>query len=404
MVLQRKRQHTEKRKIYLFNTFNTVVPVMEAIYEVSEANGLACRIVVLRKGYRKDTEANSKFFFIDVPRLAYKFKFLLQLFYSLKVALIAILHRIDFAVVFTQPPLFHIVLTFIFRMRRIPYVIHVMDLHPEMLVKLGYIQRHTFLERILQRLSSTAFRHASKVVSIGTCMSRRLIDIGVPRENIELIHVMSDDKEAFSYQDLKNSNMYKKYPFLENKLVFFYAGNLGRVHSVSEIMHLLIELKREQFDNSTYFVFSCTGSKKNELVDFVTKNKIQNIIFTKYLEDEEFQFLLYRANYHLVTLQDGFEGICVPSKFFTSLYAGSNAIYIGPKSSEIADIILELGHGVSVPTNGGEYLFGYIKKQINMNKEVKMWNPEIAKFYDLHFHSSIFKIKYSRLFDHFLNG
>ena len=84
MGLERKLDGSKKLKAYLFNTFNTVVPVMEGISDVLENDGHSCTAVVISTAfilciagsfYSHDTQDKSGYYSYATTAISHSIKF-----------------------------------------------------------------------------------------------------------------------------------------------------------------------------------------------------------------------------------------------------------------------------------------------------------------------------------------
>jgi glycosyltransferase involved in cell wall biosynthesis len=87
------------------------------------------------------------------------------------------------------------------------------------------------------------------------------------------------------------------------------------------------------------------GTKRAEMETFVREHDIRNAVLKPYQPRERLGELLGLADVHLVTIAEGFGGLLVPSKFYGVLAAGRPVIYVGPRDSEVAEVILSEGCG-----------------------------------------------------------
>ncbi len=117
------------------------------------------------------------------------------------------------------------------------------------------------------------------------------------------------------------------------KVILEYAGNIGRVQGLEEIVSELPD------DIELHFYGS--GALEQRLKD---KQK-PNVYFHGAYSRNEQTKVLGASNICLVTLNDCMYGLGTPSKTYNILAAGRPILYFGPQNSEIALLIKEHGIG-----------------------------------------------------------
>ena len=109
-------------------------------------------------------------------------------------------------------------------------------------------------------------------------------------------------------------------------------------------------------EDSLRWVVVGGGTKKAELEQFVQTQQIHNAVLQPYQPRGRLGELLALGDVHLVTMANEFAGLMVPSKFYGVLAAGRPLIFIGPRTSEVARVVLDEGCGVVVEPGDGEGL------------------------------------------------
>ena len=126
------------------------------------------------------------------------------------------------------------------------------------------------------------------------------------------------------------------------------------------------------------FLFACTGYKKKTIEYNLSNNR--NVIIQDYFSLEETAYLFNSIYCHIITLDDDWEGIVLPSKFFGIFKSNKPSLYIGPQKSDIAKLIKRNNLGVAFE-NGENPINIYnslklLPKKINIMTETFDKNPE----------------------------
>lgn len=154
-----------------------------------------------------------------------------------------------------------------------------------------------------------------------------------------------------------------------NKFVLEYAGNIGRVQGLQE----LIENLKEASNNNIEFHLWGTGAEELRLKDYTQSNKMKNVVFHgAYLRSKQSE-VINCCDMALVTLTEGMFGLGVPSKTYNILAAGKAVLFIGEPNSEIGLLVKEKNIGVVFRPEDKE---GIVKFLASLSKD-KL--PEFAE-------------------------
>lgn len=133
-----------------------------------------------------------------------------------------------------------------------------------------------------------------------------------------------------NWADIKNI---KPQPFPEGKIIIEYAGNIGRVQGLENVMDKLP-------DDVEFHIYG-TGAMEEKL----KSRKQENVFFHGPYFRSQQNTVLAACDIALVTLQEGMYGLGVPSKTYNILASGRPILFFGPKNSEIDLLVRENGIG-----------------------------------------------------------
>ena len=136
------------------------------------------------------------------------------------------------------------------------------------------------------------------------------------------------------------------------------------------------------------------GARRKEVETFVEDKKTNNITLLGYLANDVFEIVLQSADMHFISLRDGFEGIMVPSKLYSSLAIGKPILFEGNKQSEVARVIEKFNCGLYVPHLNQEKMIDQLNRLIQEKENIKGLGANARESYISHFHSSVFCEKY----------
>ena len=143
-----------------------------------------------------------------------------------------------------------------------------------------------------------------------------------------------------------------------NKLVLQYAGNLGRVQGLMELLNYVKRADNKDLE----LVFYGVGAVKPAMEEFVQTNEMDNVSFFSSYKRNEQQRVLNACDLAIVTLADGMYGLGVPSKAYNIFAAGKPVMFIGDEQSEIALLIKQYGLGYVFKSSDSEAITEFLRR------------------------------------------
>lgn len=195
------------------------------------------------------------------------------------------------------------------------------DVFPENTVPAGLrLPMYGFIKRMFDK----AYAKADQLIVLGRDMQEVLmkkVEKGSkPKGNSPRISVIEN------WADIENI---KPQPMPEGKIILEYAGNIGRVQGLDNIINNL--------PSDVEFHIYGTGSMENTLKRM---NHPRVFFHGPYFRSQQNE-ILAACHIALVTLQDGMYGLGVPSKTYNILASGRPILFFGPKNSEIDRLVRE---------------------------------------------------------------
>ena len=213
----------------------------------------------------------------------------------------------------------------------------VFDLYPEALAATGSrIMR--MAAWMLRPLARRAYRNVDVMADIGDCMRRRLQAYGHHAEEVTITPWALKEAPEVAPIDLDM----RKRLFGDAKLCFLYSGTVGHAHDITPFIELARECRRRKL--SVAFCFAGYGNRFQEQTARITADD-DNITLAGFADEDELAKRLAAADFHLISLRPGWEGIVVPSKFFASLAMGRPVLFSGGENSEISGWIRQFNLG-----------------------------------------------------------
>jgi glycosyltransferase involved in cell wall biosynthesis len=262
-------------------------------------------------------------------------KFLRQVWFYLGLLPKLLLRRPpDVFVSQTNPPMAVPLVAFAARLWRRPYLIIAMDLYPEVLLAHGSLQPDSLLLQWLDAMFRSAYRSATRVVTLGPIMSRRLLQKGVePARLVEISNWSTGSEGVVRGRE----NSLRAEWGLQDDFVLVYSGNLGIGHEFETLLHGFAIAR--QRSKSLKLVIIGKGSRLNEVRQLVRELDLGDAVrFSDLLPAARLPESMGLADLAVVTLREGFEGLIVPSKLLGCMARGLPVLYVGPVSDTSAVI------------------------------------------------------------------
>jgi colanic acid biosynthesis glycosyl transferase WcaI len=241
----------------------------------------------------------------------------------------------DVIITMTDPPLVCLIGAIASRLRRLPFIYNIRDLHPDMAVAAGLIPPCRWTES-WDRLHCWAMQRADWVVVLGEDMKERVVAKGISPQKVVVIRDGVPIPTDLPPPDHPIAQQLRQgFPF-----VSMYAGNIGFYGA----WETLIAAARQVQGEGIGLIFIGDGACKESLL--LLANGTSNVQFLPFRPQKEVPFVLAAPDIHIVTLKNGMEGLVVPSKLYPILAAGKPVLVVAPESSDPARIVQRAGCGL----------------------------------------------------------
>lgn len=236
----------------------------------------------------------------------------------------------------TNPAPLILLVSILKRFKKIELIILVHDVFPENTIPAGIIKSEkSVLYRVLRSIFDKAYSKADLLITLGRDM-QKVIEAKIRKYNrrskIEIIENWGDTEGIYP---LLKEDVFNEDSSLKDRIIFQYAGNLGRVQGLIELLHIIKKVKNDRLA----FHFVGEGAVKDTMIEYVKENQLTNVFFDGAYSREEQLQVLNKADVSFVSLAPKMFGLGVPSKTYNILAAGKPVLYVGEKNSEI-DLLL----------------------------------------------------------------
>ena len=263
--------------------------------------------------------------------------------------------RDDLVLVVTNPafsiPLFSILKS----IKGFSYVILVHDVFPENLIPANIIQsKSNIFYLVLEHCFNWSYQKATHLIVLGRDMENVMKDKTKFRVKTSIIENWADLENI--YPATFHTNPVILNASLQDKIVFLFAGNVGRLQG----LNFLIEIANELKNDVVHFAIAGDGALLAELKRKVVENKMNNFTFLGSYTRSEQNIFLNACHFGIVTLEDDLYGLGVPSKTYNIMAAGKPIFYIGNKKSEVGLMLAEHNCGISFDKNDKQLIIDFL--------------------------------------------
>lgn len=269
----------------------------------------------------------------------------------------------------TNPPILPFLGSNFFLKRKINFSVLIYDVYPDALSNFGYIKETSFLYKFWDKITKKSYSNAKELITISSVM-KKVVSRNISEDKIKVIYPWVDT--SFIRPIQKGENWFIEKNNLSTKKVILYSGNMGETHDLLTPLKVAKELSETH--KNFHFLFIGDGVQKKRLLDYTDEHNIKNVTFLPYQDASVLPFSFAAADFSIVSLGTGAEGLSVPSKTFYSLAAGAAIIAISEKGSEIEQLISKNNCGVSIEPNKVNLMKDFLINTSELDLEKKKKN------------------------------
>lgn len=239
-------------------------------------------------------------------------------------------------------------------MRRVPFVLDVRDLWPELAIQLGEL-RNTFVIRLARSLEAFLYRSSSRITVVTRAFARDIESHGYPKERIvflpngtvpEIFHPVARDPDLIRTLGLQDC------------FVVGFFGNHGIAQNLEGVVDAAARLAH---DDRFRFLFVGEGPVKAALMEKQAAIGLRNVIFHPQVPQATVVRYIALCDVLVVPLRNMslLEGF-IPSKLFDFMACAKPILL--QVAGEAREVLEEAGAGVFVPPGDAEALSNAVRQ------------------------------------------
>ncbi len=379
--------------------------MMTAVAEDAGKAGHSVTVVTSKKGYNQDetyarSEVHRGVNIVRVGGLSLNRHWVVGrmlnylAFVLLSTLRVLRLPKPDCFVVTSLPPLSLPLGVLFRRLRRVPVVYVIEDLYPDILFASGLLRRESLFGRLLSRIFAGWMRHMNATIVLGHYMKRRLLAAYPQLEGTSIHPIHNWHDGDLLYPLPRNGDA-------SRPVVFQYSGNLGTAHDFATILGAA---RRLRDDRAIQFEFIGRGKHLPFIEQAIRDGQLSHCRVRDYVPQAELNESLNQADVCLVSLGCGYEGLIVPSKIYGIMAVGKPALYIGPASGEIPELIRQHSIGWIVEPGDEVGLVQIILDAARQPDVRTAYGANARRMFEAFYERKIATAKYVRVFETCVHG
>ena len=269
----------------------------------------------------------------------FKGKIFNSIFFCLRVLThLLVLNKKNHLILYTTEPAYLPVFAWFYhKIKRIPYIILIYDIFPEILNDLKLMNQDNIIIKIWKKLNKLSFDSSKEIIVLSSAMKNKIHNnYLIPTKKINNIPSWADEKSIYYHPKSKN-NFLKKHK-LEKYFIVLYSGNQGRCHDFNTLLNAAKILKNKK---DILFLFVGDGFQNESLKKECINNNLINCMFLPFQEKKDLPLILSSASIGVVSLSEKINGLLVPSKLYGHLACGTPIAAISGKDSYLKKLIEE---------------------------------------------------------------
>lgn len=255
----------------------------------------------------------------------------------------------------SNPPLLGPLAWLVSKVRKLPYIVLVYDMHPDTMISFGVLNEGSFPVKVWRFINKCVWENATAVYTIGDVMAEKLSEqFDIDKTQLKHVGVIPPWADTENIKPIQKSlNPLVNELGQLSCITVLYSGNMGISHDIDS---MLKAAKLLSYRKDIKFLFIGEGEKWQHAYDFVIKEQLDNVQVLPFQSEERLPYTMALADISLVALDKGAEGLMVPSKMYYYMAAGSAVIGICQGRNDLEQSLLKGNSGLTVLPSEPELL------------------------------------------------
>lgn len=220
-----------------------------------------------------------------------------------------------------------------FNRKKCPVVFNVQDIFPQNLMFSSQLPMAKLTYPVFCGLQNSAYRKASKIITISDDMKQTLVEQGNDPDKIEVIYNWSYGDDDISMEKISPDRIFDL-NMDKNKVNVVYAGNIGKMQNVELIAETAAQSKN---DTNVHYYIIGDGANKSR-VESIVKD-LPNVTILPMQPSIYAESIYAQADINVIPLAKGGIKTALPSKTATVLRTHKPVIFCIDANSRFEEMV-----------------------------------------------------------------
>ena len=222
------------------------------------------------------------------------------------------------------------------------------DIFPQWAIDNGLLSNNSPITKFFHYIEKTNYRPADRIGLMSPGNLRWFEKYYKGKAILEVLFNWTVESPA-----IITEQPYRKKLGIQNKIVFFYGGNIGHAQDMSQILQLAINLQNH---SEAFIVLIGSGDEVGLVRDTIFQNKLKNILLLDPVPQKEFKNIMAEFDIGLFCLNRNHTTHNFPGKILGYLAQGMPILGSVNPGNDLKEIVEQAGNGfVSVSGNDKEF-------------------------------------------------
>ncbi len=219
------------------------------------------------------------------------------------------------------------------------------DLFPQWVVDAGIIKKNSFVEKYFRYFEGTSYNQAD---TIGLMSEKNLEVFNSFVTKKYNTTILRNWGNLAPHKKLPNSKSIRTELNLNDKIIFFYGGNIGHAQDMENLMRLA---KSMQSHAKAHFLFVGEGDEVSLVQSFAAEWELKNFTYISSVSQDEFKDILTEIDVGLFSLSKNHTAHNFPGKLLGYMVQSIPILGSVNKDNDLAPLINNSGAGF-ISVNG----------------------------------------------------
>jgi len=258
------------------------------------------------------------------------------------------------------------------KLRDIPVVINVQDIHPQAAVSAGYLKNRRAI-RGFEKMERSIYKKAAAIVVITEAFRTDLIAKGVAPGKINVIPNWAD---VDAIQPAAKANDFRRSLGVDGHLLVMYSGGMGHNTCLDTVIEAASLLENEP----CRFVLIGEGVYKPSLLQKAARYSLSNVSFRPFVPAADYPQALAASDVQLVALSSASTHTSLPSKTLKIMASGRPVLALARGDSDLSQLVKNAQCGVTVDPTDAQGLANAIRGLARSREQLDAMGQNAREF------------------------